>query len=498
MADVRVVAVVDVGSNSVRLLVARAISPEAFEVVDEERFDARLGEGQAGGDLSPAGIARGLAALRVMCEVARSYEPSALLVTGTEALRRAPNAGVLLAEAKRELGVDIRILSAEEEARASFLGAVNSTALSDGFVVDIGGGSLEVMRVEGRTLAGSQSVPLGAIYARERYFRDDPPSAKDVRALRKAVRQQIRVEATGEALYGVGGAVRNLARMVRLRRRYPLRRLHGLVIERAELRRLARDLAWAGADARRRLAGVSEARQDTLPAAAVVLDEVMTMTGAPALRVSGQGLREGLVWQFLRPDSPVLPDVRSASVHGLALANGIEAQATEPVAETAAMLFGATRTLHQLGPAEEDLLLVASRLAGIGMHVDFYQRDRHSEYLVHSGDLHGFSHREIVLLAAVARWATAGTPDLSPYRAIVEPEDPRRALVLAALLGAAQAVHRRRPSPVERVSCDLKHGELRLALVAQAPLEAELLALERQRKRLEAALKVTVRVEARW
>ncbi|MGH2610594.1 MAG: Ppx/GppA phosphatase family protein, partial [Tepidiformaceae bacterium] len=188
MARGRVIAVIDVGSNSVRLLVARELSTVAFEVVDEERFDARLGEGQSGGDLTPDGIERGARALRVMAQVAASHAPTVTLAVGTEALRRAPNAVEFLDRVRAETDLSVRVLSSHEEAFASFLGVINSSRINSGHVLDLGGGSLELMEVEDRTFHGSQSVPLGAIYATERYLRSDPATPKEVRALRKAVR----------------------------------------------------------------------------------------------------------------------------------------------------------------------------------------------------------------------------------------------------------------------------------------------------------------------
>jgi exopolyphosphatase/guanosine-5'-triphosphate,3'-diphosphate pyrophosphatase len=490
-----VIAVIDVGSNSVRLLVARELSSVAFEVIDEERFDARLGEGQTGGDLTPDGMERGSRALRVMAQVAASHTPEVTLAVGTEALRRAPNAPAFLERAREQTGLSVRVLSAHEEAFASFLGVINSSRITSGHVLDLGGGSLELMEVTDRVLRGSQSVPLGAIYATERYFRSDPATPKDVRALRKAVRQQLDLGSRTGELCGVGGAIRNLARMVRLRRKYPLRRIHGLSITRREMRRLANDLVKANADARRRMPGVSSARA-TFPQPRSS-GRTMDLLGVDTLTVAGQGLREGLVWQEIRGEGAVLPDVRTASIRGLALANGVNELAAEPVVMATAKLFDATQAVHDLGPADLDLLLGASRLAGVGLHVDYYNRDRHAEYLVHSGDLHGFTHREIVLLGALVRCADTGTPDLSLYKAIVEPDDPRRALVLASLLGTARAARRRFPSPVHDVDFAVDDGGLRVRMRAQGSVDVELYELERQARRLEGALKLAMRVEVR-
>ncbi len=497
MGSARTIAVVDVGSNSVRLLVARELSPVAFEVVDEERFDARLGEGQAGSDLTPEGIERGLRALRIMVAVAASHTPSSILVAGTEALRRAPNSSALTAATHEQTGIPVRILTSREEAFAGFVGVINSTLLMDGHLLDIGGGSVELMRVQNRSLMEIQSAPLGAIYSTERYFRGDPPSPREVRTLRKAVREQLQISKPGPVLYGTGGAVRNLARLARVKRRYPLRRLHGYVIERQELHRLATAVVRATPEERRQMPGINPERVGILPAAAIVIDELMEVTGATSLTVAGQGMREGLVWQELRPGGPIITDVRAASIAGLARANGVDELAAEPVVSAAGELFTSSAPLHGLGPAELGLLLHAARLAGIGMHVDYYNRDRHAEYLVHSGDLRGFTHREIVLLGALVRWALSGTPDLAPYRSIIESEDPRRATVLATLLGVARAIRRRTPSPVLGVEVALARRMLHLTLSSVAALDAEVYELERQQKRFESVLKAKLVITTR-
>ncbi len=495
MASGRVIAVIDVGSNSVRLLVARALTPTAFEVVDEEKFEARLGERSGGLPLSGSAMERGLRALRLTRQIAASYGASPLVAVGTEALRRAPNAGEFIARVAAETGVAIRIVSAQEEAYASFLGVVNSIAIDSGRILDIGGGSAELIDVQRRSFAGAQSAPLGALYACDRFLSSDPASKKEIRLLRKAVRQEFEITSDGAALVGVGGAVRNLARVVRIRSKYPLRRLHGLQIGRAEVHRLATSLSTLSASDRRKIAGISSSRADILHAAAIVLDEVMEMTGAATLTVAGQGLREGLVWQDLRPEAPVLPDVRAASIAGLARANAVDEMAAEPVASVAATLFDVLRDQHELGDEDAALLVTAARLAGVGLHVDYYSRDRHAEYLVQSGDLHGFTHREIVLLGALVRCADSGSPDLAPFSKLLQSADSRRITMLASILGVARAVRRRVPSPVLGVHFELQRSTLVVHLAGRGPLDAEEIALERQQRRFDSAFGLELTVD---
>jgi exopolyphosphatase/guanosine-5'-triphosphate,3'-diphosphate pyrophosphatase len=198
----------------------------------------------------------------------------------------------------------------------------------------------------------------------------------------------------------------------------------------------------------------------------------------------------------MRPTTPVIDDVRGASIAGLARANGVDELAAEPITAVAAVLFEATAAVHGYGNYERDLLLSAARLAGIGMHVDYYNRDRHAEYLVHSGDLRGFDHREIVLLAALARWSFSGTPDLSAYKGITASDDLRRAHVLAVLLGLARAIRRRAPSPLLDVRAELRDDTLRLQLRAWGSLDAEWHEIESQQKRLESVLRLGLALDA--
>ena len=489
----RTVAIIDVGSNSVRLLVARELTDSAFEVLDEERFDARLGQGQVNGMVAPAAFERGLRAMRVMSEVARSHHPDMITTVGTEALRRAPNAPEFIATVKEQAGLEVRLLSAQEEAYASFLGVVNSTPIRDGSIVDLGGGSLELIKVEERSLTSYLSVPLGSIYATQRYLKHDPPTRSELRELRNAVLNELGNQRPSPVLYGVGGAIRNMARIIRQRRGYPLRRIHGLILKASEVEALRDSLVATDAEGRCKIPRVSDTRGEYLHAAAVVIAEAMRLASAKSLVISGQGLREGLAWQALRGESPVLSDVRAASVDGLLHSNGVLPASARVVAEVARQLFDATKTVHGLKPIDLELLLAAARLASMGIHVEYYDRDRHAQYLVHSGDLHGFSHREIVLLGALVRCADGGPPDLSPYMEVIEAGDQRRVALMAAILGVARAITRRTPTPVVSTEAKLRRKVLRVELAAHEPVDAELLALERQQQRFESTLGIALK-----
>jgi exopolyphosphatase/guanosine-5'-triphosphate,3'-diphosphate pyrophosphatase len=492
----RTVAVIDVGSNSIRLLVVRELTGSAFEVLDEEGFDARLGQGQVDGLIAPAAFERGVGAMRVMSQLARSHQPDVIATVGTEALRRATNTRDFVEAVRDGAGLEVRILSAEEEAYASFVGVANSTAIVDGGIVDLGGGSLEFMTVANRSLSTSRSVPLGAIYACQRFFQNDPPTQAEVQQLRDAVRDELGEQPPLPVLHGVGGSIRNMARIIRRGRRYPLRRMHGTPLQRGEIESLCDSLVSTDTEGRSKLPGVSTSRAEFLHAAAIVVSETMNAVSADTLIVSGQGLREGIAWQVLREQEPVVDDVRRASVDGLLIANGFDPASPSGSVDIAGRLFAVTATVHGLRPADLDLLVSAARLADLGGRIEYYDRDRHAEYLVHSADLYGFSHREIVILGALVRHADDGTPDLTQNGGLLQRGDWRRTAILAAILGVGRAVGRRSPSPVVKADLGGDPARLNLTIVADWGVDAEMLAVERQRARFESTLGIRLSAEA--
>jgi exopolyphosphatase/guanosine-5'-triphosphate,3'-diphosphate pyrophosphatase len=485
--------VVDVGTNSVRLMVVRPLSDEAFEVVDEERFDVRLGAGGPDRPIDESAQGRLCEALLTSQQIAAAYGIEHLHVAGTEALRRAPNAAAVLARIRTDYAIDVRVLTPMEEAYASFVGVANSNAARDAAIVDLGGGSLEVIRMAGRSFVGAISVPLGSLYATSAYLRGDPPPPKELRALRRAVRRELRDVEPAATAIGVGGSIRNLARLAR--RNEDSRRLHGMVVPAQRLSRLASQLAGMTTEARRRMPGLGAQRADSLHAAAVVTDEALKTIGATSLIVSGQGLREGLIWQAMRGKRPLLDDVRAASIRGLMRSNGVEASRSEPVVEVLRTLVAAVSGQSGLPTAVLEILAPAARLAGIGMHIDYYSRDRHAEYLVRSGDLHGFTHDEVAVLAGLVRYADAGEPSSAPPGPWTS-RDPRRLGAMATLLGLARAVNRRSPSAVNAVDAAIEQGQLVVTLHGAGPLDAERLALQRQGRRVQTQLGLRLVVRA--
>jgi exopolyphosphatase / guanosine-5'-triphosphate,3'-diphosphate pyrophosphatase len=293
-------AVLDLGSNAVRLILARVTPGVEFRVLRQERVQTRLA-GHRRGLLPRAGVRQTLRAVsRFLAEVREDSQPRVVAVA-TAAIRDAPNAERLLGALRRDEGVQVKVLSGPEEARLGAAAVLWRRPLDRGAIVDLGGGSLQVTRVRAGRIVRVASVPLGAVRTTLRFLRHDPPRAREIQALRRETRERLlgvlpRARA-GDALIGLGGSLRALGRILLRTDNGNGASLHSLKLRRAEIAELRARLEALSTRQRRRLRGLKAERADVILAGAVVIEELMTLGGYETLTVSDEGVRHGLLLQ---------------------------------------------------------------------------------------------------------------------------------------------------------------------------------------------------------
>ncbi|HTA15545.1 MAG TPA: Ppx/GppA family phosphatase [Solirubrobacteraceae bacterium] len=298
------VAVIDLGSNSFRMVVFEATGG-SWRREDECSSAVRIGEGLATtGRLSDAGMARALRTLDSFAELCRRHglDGHCVDAVATSAIRDAENGSAFLEQVRRQTGFDVRVLSREQEARYGYLAAINSTTLTQGCVLDLGGGSLQLVRVAGRLARESGSWRLGAVRMTERFLAGDGPAKRSqVKALQAHVSRKLErapwLPACGPRLIGLGGTVRNLAAAAERAAGLPSEEVQGFVIEQGALEDLIERLAALAPSERSRVPGIKQARADIVLAGALVIQGVMRCGEFTTLEVTGAGLREGIFFE---------------------------------------------------------------------------------------------------------------------------------------------------------------------------------------------------------
>jgi exopolyphosphatase / guanosine-5'-triphosphate,3'-diphosphate pyrophosphatase len=298
------VAVIDLGSNSFRMVVFEQRN-RSWERVDELSAAVRIGEGlAASGRLGEDAMARALQTLArfvALCRERRLGEHS-IDAVATSAIRDAENGHAFLEEVRARTGLRVRILSREQEARYGYLAAVNSTTLTDGCVLDLGGGSLQLVRVSGRLARESGSWRLGAVRMTERFLAGEGPAKRSqCKSLLAHVARKLErapwLDLAGPRLVGLGGTVRNLASAAERAAGLPSEEVQGFVIERTALDELTERLAALAPAERSKVPGIKPARADIVLAGALVIQGVMRAGGFDTLEVTGAGLREGIFFE---------------------------------------------------------------------------------------------------------------------------------------------------------------------------------------------------------
>ena len=482
-------AIIDLGSNSFRLVVFTF--DEGWWQRTDEIFEAvRIGEGQEpGGPLGDEPMQRALSTIEVFSHFCSSsgLRPQDVDAVATSAIRDAANRDEFLHRAREASDFAVRVLSREEEARAGYLAAVNSTTLADGVVADLGGGSLQLVEVRGRHATELRSWPLGSVRMTERFLPGGGPvKSKALKTLRAHVRSEVAAApwlGRANRVVGLGGTVRNLATAAQEAAGLPSIGVQGFMLDRDALDELIERLAAMDARDRAKVAGIKAGRADVILAGAVVIDALLREAGCDELEVTEAGLREGVFFErSLAGDPPLVDDVRRASVHNLAARYGAESRHTEHVAALALGLFDdlAAHGLHDGDPIERELLWATARLHDIGMTVDYDDHHKHSRYLILSAGLPGFSPAEVALIAQAARYHRKGSPDLGFLDGLARPGDAQRLDRLAVLVRLAEDLERSRDQLVRAAHVAHADGEVLLHLDAPGDARVARWAAERE------------------
>ena len=472
------VAIIDLGSNSARLMVAQYTPGQVFKITDEVSRRVRLSERMSEENrLHTAALLRAFDTLQLFKTFCKAQGIRRIIPVATAAVRDASNGADFLEMIRKNVGLDFRILSGEEEAYYGTLGVVNGLGINDGLIMDIGGGSAEISTVRGGTFVQGTTTALGAVRCTEAYLPVPKAELADVQRLRESAASAFRAIdwmrlRKNEVFVGLGGTVRQLARMDRHALGYPYGLVNGYELRLQRLEKIISQLQANPITERTTVfPSLLGDRADIILAGALVIAEAMRRAKATRLRVSGQGLREGLFYELFFRDTPPTTQLglRKFSVMNVARLYGYEAEHTAHVARLALSLFDQLKPIHGYGDEEREYLWAAAILHDIGTVIDYYDHHKHSAYIILNAGLPGFSHREAILIAQMCQYHRKGRPSLVPYASILKRDDDVRITRLAALLRLAEFLDRSRAQTVTDVRVTLDKGRAQIMVIPKAP-----------------------------
>lgn len=503
----RRLAAIDIGTNSIRLVVAEALREGAYRILDEEKHTARLGRQLAAtGRLHPEAIEESLDALRRMKQIAAGFQARDLRTIGTCAVREAADGPEFCRRVKDEVGLDVEVISGEKEAELAFLSVARAFQLEgkNVLVADIGGGSTELVFASGPFVETLCPTPLGAVRLTEMYLNKPASNGAEFAELTQGIDRELRrrtkkIMLWPHTLIGSGGTFTTLAEIVMAEKGQTGLPLRGYEITHAEVRHLVDRLRKMSPKARKNVAGLSADRADIIVAGLAIVDGILRRFGLNRLQVHDRGVRDGLLLTMIDESlggPGQAPVDRAATVERFAANCGVDLDHGRHVARLATLVFDGLAGHFELDPQHRDLLATAAKLQDVGYLINYEEHHKHSYHLILNSRLADFQPQELELIANVARYHRGSEPKKKhDHFRRLNPKDQESVRKLSAILRLAGGLDRSNTQQVTGVHAELLGRDLRIEVAAEELPEVDLWTARHRRGPLEKAFDVEVALE---
>lgn len=485
------IAAIDVGSNSIHMIIIESRGGMDFEIVDREKEMVKLGSGSFDlRMLSEAAMGRAEQCLRKYKQLADRLRVDKIIARATSAVREARNGGDFISRVHERVGIHIKVITSAEEARLIMLAVQHSINFRGrrALLIDIGGGSTEISVCDVHKTFLSESRKLGVIRLTDKFVKRDPIIRKARRAIEKFVQKRV-ADAARDARkigfslgIGTSGTILTLADLShQIRTGEGLRRFHQQILKREWLQSLNRRLQSMTLKERLKFKGVNLARATTIVAGGLLLETLMKRFELNRLMLCTRALREGMVLDYLQRSKErmdalnMIPDVRRRSVLELARRSLYDQAHAEWIVRTARQIFEATRRVHRLDDEARELLEYGAILHDIGIQISFSRHHRHSQYIISNSGLRGFSPEEIDFLGLLVRFHRKSEPSRKdPECALMPKKEFEKLRILSAILRIADGFDRSHNQILNLTALRKQRGQWRFDFEARDDAELEL------------------------
>ncbi len=461
------IAVIDLGSNTARLVLANVLPNGHFVIFDELKESVRLGQDMdRDGFLKPSRVAQAVKTLKMFRKLCDSYNVDKVYAFATNAVRRAKNQRSFIEEINAVCGFKFKVLSEEEEATHIYHGVINSLDIPKAVIMDISGSSLQLIHYNRRNLLNRENLPFGTITLSDLFNDPSVSPEEQAKQIETYVYEQLQKISWLKELdpdvqfVGVGGSFRNLARIVKRMKRYPVDMIHNMNVSREDFDSVYDTIKVLDPEKRNKIKGLNSDRADIFVAALSSIKAFFNSTNFDNLVISGSGIREGIMFNHAVPSTMEKPlsDVLGYSAYTLMSYYDVNIPHAEQVCNLAIQLYKQLRVLHKLPRQYVKVLRIAALLHDSGLRVKFYDRYRHSFYFILNSNLYGVSHRDLVLAAFVAQGTRKdefNAAEWNKYKDLLKEEDLVAVLRLGVILRIAESLDRSMTGVIKSLNCDV-------------------------------------------
>lgn len=461
------IAIIDIGSNNTRIVIVNILEGGYFNVIDELKEPVRLAKGMdVDGFLRPARVQQLIKTLRTFKNLYESHKVSRVFAYATAAVRRAKNQKSFIEEVLSSCGIKLTVLSQEEEATLVYTGVINSMDVPKGLIVDIGGASVKVIHYNRRVMLFQDTLPFGAVTLTEKFSEISKDPVERAKLIEDYVVEAIKNLEWFEnidpdtQLIGVGGSLRNLGKISRRFKRYPLDMAHNYRIPFDEFDNIYNSIKAIDIDKATRIKGLSSARADILPAALSCMKAFERSDKFSEIIISGAGMREGAMFRYAVPSTMEKPisDILGHSIYTMLSHFNMNIAHSEHVFDISLQLYRQLKVLHKLPRMYVKILRVAAQLHDIGSSFKFYDHPRHSFYLILNSNLYGIQQKDLIMAALVAgmhgNQSLEGV-EIQQYLTLLTQEDIEAVKKLGVIVRIAECFDRSMGAVIKSLTCDV-------------------------------------------
>lgn len=480
------IAIIDIGSNSSRLVLVAVKDGGYFSVIDELKETVRLAQDmETDGFLKPFRVQQTIKTLTMFRRLCDANNVEKIYAFATAAVRNAKNQKSFLNDVLSATGIKLKVLDEEEEAHLVYQGVINSFDIPRGLIMDIGGASTQFAYYNRRNLLNFITLPFGSVTLTD-MFKDSGLSPESrTQAVEDYIMSQLNeVEwfneiAPDTRLIGVGGSFRNIGKISRLVKKYPLNMAHNYVVPMTEFNSLYNKLKGLDLDKTKNIKGLSSVRADIFPQALAAIKAVTQKLNLNDIVISGSGLREGAMFKYAVPSTNERPisDVLGHSIYSLLNFFDENIAHAEQVYNLAIQLYKQLKVLHKLPRFYVKVLRTAAMLHDAGNRIKYYDHQRHSEYIILNSNLYGISHKDLVMAALVAglhRKDDTNYAEMMKYREMLTDEDIDAIEKLGVIVRIAESLDRSMSSVIKTIDCDVLGDSVIMQTVSEGDCSLEI------------------------
>lgn len=408
----QIIAIIDIGSNSARLVVSHIYKNGAYNMVYNQKEALRLSQKVDGQNmLTEEAFTSTIDTLKSFAHMCKIYQADKIIAVATAAIRNAANGKELIARAAQETDIRLHIISGKTEAYISYLGVINTLDVKNGIIFDLGGGSTELILFKNRKILESVSIPLGAVNTTSMFnIRNEMPPevfTKLSTFIMDCLAKYPWLKQKNLPLIGVGGTARTVAKIIQRAKKYPATKIHNYAYPLQTFRSFFNKLRTTNLEQRKKISGLSSERSDIILAGSSIISCLLEATGAKKLITSGCGLREGLFYDYYSKSNNVAliaKNILERSRENTLNLFEADTRHAHHITKLALTMFDGWTELHKIRKGYRRLLETAALLHDIGITINFYSHARHSAYMIQNAKLFGLTHKEQIITSAIAGW----------------------------------------------------------------------------------------------